>query len=501
MWSVARRQKQPQRSYTPGQIVVASADTAARIAFIGLTEDDLGVIRSWEHVCRDRIDLLIDEFYRHILGNLTTRSILERHSSIERQRPLLTPYILSLFAGRIDDHYVQYRQRVGAVHDRIDLESNWYVGMYEVIRRVLVEGVREAGASAAEIDHFATALQRLIQLDIALVTTALADSRRAKIEALGSEARDFLVAMGDVLHQVVNRDLTVRLAGSFEGEYGRLQQGLNSTIEALRDTVGRIRTTSLTVAASSTEIQAASLSVATTADGTSRQVQAMSAASQQAGANVQSVAVAAEELSSSIREISRQLQHALQISREATQAAETTVRTMDELGASSEEIGEVVKLITSIAQQTNLLALNATIEAARAGEAGKGFAVVANEVKQLATQTARATGDIAQKIRQVQGNTTVAIGGIREISRVITQINDLSATVAAAVEEQSVVTSDIARNVSQAAVGTDEVNRSIGSVNHAAHESSGAAAQASHAAERLAATASELKTLVEAFEL
>jgi methyl-accepting chemotaxis protein len=304
-----------------------------------------------------------------------------------------------------------------------------------------------------------------------------------------------------VLEQVAAGDFTRRVEGVYRGDHARIKDNLNRTIDSLRGALQRIRTTSTTIAASSSQIRSTSQSMAGAAEETTRQVQSVSAASQQAGSNVQTVSVAAEEMTGSIREISRQLQEALAVSREAAVQAESTVRQMDELGASSEEIGEVVKVITSIAQQTNLLALNATIEAARAGEAGKGFAVVANEVKQLASQTARATEEIAQKIETVQSSTGGVVKGIRSIAAVITRINDISTTVASAMEEQAAATHEIARNVQEAARGTEEVSRSITSVSYAATETAGGAAQSLSASEQLAGVAQELESLVGAFRV
>jgi methyl-accepting chemotaxis protein len=305
----------------------------------------------------------------------------------------------------------------------------------------------------------------------------------------------------EVLERVATGDFTKEVEGAYRGDHARIKENLNRTIESLRQALHRIRTTSTTIAASSGQIRSTSQSMAGAAEETTRQVQSVSAASEQAGSNVQTVSVAAEEMSGSIREISRQLQEALAVSREAATHANSTVRQMDELGASSEEIGEVVKVITTIAQQTNLLALNATIEAARAGEAGKGFAVVANEVKQLASQTAKATEEIAEKIQMVQLSTGGAVKGIRSIADVITRLNDISATVASAMEEQAAATQEIARNVQQAARGTEDVNRSISSVSDAATETAGGAAQSLSASEELAGVALELEQLVGSFRI
>jgi methyl-accepting chemotaxis protein len=180
--------------------------------------------------------------------------------------------------------------------------------------------------------------------------------------------------------------------------------------------------------------------------------------------------------------------------------AATTSETMSKLGQSSQEIGQVVKVITSIAQQTNLLALNATIEAARAGEAGKGFAVVANEVKELARQTAKATEEIGNKIAGVQSDTGLAVSAIREIAGVIDKINEISTTIASAVEEQNAATGEISRNVGEAARGTADVSYNIATVTQVAQEGGRtaesikvASQELSREAEKLSATVAEYR--------
>ncbi len=184
--------------------------------------------------------------------------------------------------------------------------------------------------------------------------------------------------------------------------------------------------------------------------------------------------------------------------RRSTTAHQAT-DTVAKLGASSAEIGEVIKVITAIAEQTNLLALNATIEAARAGEAGKGFAVVANEVKELAKETAAATEDIGVRIVAIQGDAQAAIGAIDEISGVVARISDIQNTIASAVEEQTSTTNEITRHVTEAATGANEIAASITGVAQAAHDTSSGAASTQVSARDLAALADELNRSVMRF--
>jgi methyl-accepting chemotaxis protein len=187
------------------------------------------------------------------------------------------------------------------------------------------------------------------------------------------------------------------------------------------------------------------------AERTSTQATAVAAATEQSTASVETVAAAAEELSASVAEISRQVTESSQISHQAVERAAETDHLVEGLLESTRRIGQVVQLINDIAGQTNLLALNATIEAARAGEAGKGFAVVAGEVKNLANQTARATEQITTQIAAVQTATHNAVSAIQGIGATIGKISEITATIAAAVEEQGAATHEIARNVHEAA--------------------------------------------------
>ena len=192
----------------------------------------------------------------------------------------------------------------------------------------------------------------------------------------------------------------------------RWAPGSRNSLSNLRTSISKIGQTAATLSTSSGELSTVSQQMSANAEETSSQANVVSAAGEQVNRNLQTVATGSEEMSVSIKEIAKNATEAAKVATEAVKAAQATNATVSKLGESSVEIGQVIKVITSIAQQTNLLALNATIEAARAGEAGKGFAVVANEVKELAKETAKATEDISRKIESIQVDTKGAVEAI-----------------------------------------------------------------------------------------
>ncbi|CAA7625997.1 hypothetical protein MTBLM5_90125 [Magnetospirillum sp. LM-5] len=311
----------------------------------------------------------------------------------------------------------------------------------------------EIGAMAKSVDHFKNQLIRVRQLE------AEQEEQKRQAEA------DRRAAMN-------------HMADSFESSVGKVVQ---------------------TVTGAVTELQASASQMAATATETSHQATAVAASAQQASANVQTVASATEELAASINEISHQVERSLQVAAKADEEARHTTAMVENLSTAVGQIGQIVQLINAIAGQTNLLALNATIEAARAGDAGKGFAVVAGEVKNLASQTGKATEEITAHIQAVQQGTQEAVKAIDSISRVIREVNEISTTVASAVQEQTAATDEIARNVEQAASGTQEVTANVVVVQQAATDTGGAAEQIRMSASELSQQAEYLQGEVKRF--
>ncbi len=254
-----------------------------------------------------------------------------------------------------------------------------------------------------------------------------------------------------------------------------------------------------TVSSASTELEASATTLTSTAERAQELATMVAAASEEASTNVQSVASATEEMASSVNEISRQVQDSARMASEAVDQARKTNDRVSELSKAASRIGDVVELINTIAEQTNLLALNATIEAARAGEAGRGFAVVASEVKALAEQTAKATGEIGQQVTGIQAATQESVGAIEEISGTIEKLSEISSTIAAAVEEQGAATQEISRNVQQAAQGTQQVSANITDVQRGASETGTASSQVLSAAQLLSGDSNRLKLEVGKF--
>jgi methyl-accepting chemotaxis protein len=326
---------------------------------------------------------------------------------------------------------------------------------------------------ARPLSQVVSALNRLAEGDTSAEVTV-----RSRDE-IGQVAEAFVTFKEKTLQLKRMEEERVEEEARQEEEKRRQMLQLAETFES---TVGGVVDT---VSAAATELQATAQSMSSTAEQTNAQSTSVASASEEASANVQTVATASEELSASISEISRQIAETNKVSQQAVEEADRANQSVGGLAAAAQKIGAVVNLIQDIAEQTNLLALNATIEAARAGEAGKGFAVVAGEVKSLATQTAKATQEIAQQVEGMQSATGGTVSAIESIVTVIKRISENAHGIAAAVEQQNAATGEISRNVQEAAAGTQAVASNIVGVRQASEQTGAAASEVLESAGQL----------------
>ncbi len=324
-------------------------------------------------------------------------------------------------------------------------------------------------------------------------------------------------------------DLTKRIEVKGRDEVGELGRWFNAFVVKIQNIITDVAQNAKQLSCSSQELSGISRQVSEGTDQTSLKANSVAAASEEMSANINSVAAAmeqattnmnmvaaaAEELTTTINEIAQNTEKARDITTNGVQQARNASNQVGKLGSAAQEIGKVVETITDISEQVNLLALNATIEAARAGEAGKGFAVVANEIKELARQTAEATGEIKQRVETIQTSTSGTIGEIGNITKIVNSISEIVATIATAIEEQSTSTRDIANNVAQASSGIQEVNENvaqsskaaadiaadISKITQASGEISNSSGQVDLSATELAKLADQLKTMVERFKI
>ena len=352
---------------------------------------------------------------------------------------------------------------------------------------VLVVSILTAGSIMRPITAITQAMRQLAGGDLA-------------VDVPGTERRDEVGEMAAALQVFkTNAEERARLAEiQMKEAADKLRR--QARIDVLtRDFSGSVNRLFSTVSGAVKEVAEATDTLHRGVSDTFQESLSVASAAEQTSGNVETVAAAAEELSATILEIERQVREASAIATDAVGQASQTTERIRRLDGTVGGIGDVLKLITDIASQTNLLALNATIEAARAGEAGKGFAVVASEVKNLANQTAKATDDIQNQVSEMQAATTMAVEAIKGITGTIGRMNEISTTIASAVEEQGAATREIARNVTEAARGTQEVSSNISGVTQAVGETRAIAEQTLNAAGALSGHSEALGREVDGF--
>jgi methyl-accepting chemotaxis protein len=366
----------------------------------------------------------------------------------------------------------------------------------EVAELQATEG-READALAAEGEteyEVARTLMVLVLLLGVLLAAAIAwlVMRLVKRQLAG---------VSQALGAVADNDLGVPAEVRSRDELGRMAAAVNRAREGLRGTVHSLTSGATELGSSTRQLTGVTARIGDSAREAAAQAGLVASAAGDVSGSVQTVAAGSEQMASSIREIAQNANDAAQVASSAVGVAQTTNETVAKLGTSSAEIGDVVKVITAIAEQTNLLALNATIEAARAGEAGKGFAVVASEVKDLAQETAKATEDISRRVETIQADTSSAVAAIGEISQIIQRINDYQVTIASAVEEQTATTAEMSRSIGEAAGGSSTIAVNINGVAQSAETTSSTLVEADAAVAPLSRLADELRGVAERFRV
>ena len=387
-----------------------------------------------------------------------------------------------------------------------DLESRFHASIAEV--QTSLDLSRTIGLAAYTL-ALAILLAALFVLGRDIVrgvggmTSAMLELSGGKdsVEIPGVGRSDEIGKMADAVqvfktNSIEMRRLSAERQTERERNEAERKEAMNRLADQFRDSVGKVAASVADTAQVMTDSTGRMAGATANADSKSA---AVAAAAEESAVNVQTVASAAEELSSSIQEISRQVGISTGIASGAMADVRRTTEMVQGLTSAADKIGDVVNLITDIAEQTNLLALNATIEAARAGDAGKGFAVVASEVKNLASQTGRATEQISRQIADIQQATKQSAEAISGISETIERINEIASSVAAAVEQQGAATAEIAGNVEQASNGTQEVSMNIRGVTEAVGETTAASTEISDAARSLSEQSSILQKEVDSF--
>ena len=423
--------------------------------------EDRKHISSFKPLLEKDVDVLLEQFYDIVSHLPELAQMFSSSEHIQRARLAQKSHWLRLFSGTFDDDYAASVSKIGMTHQRIGLNPQIYMAAYaRVLTELLAMVLRsKPGKLMSKKSHL-----RLLEKQQSAIVKAVIFDMQLSISVYWDEQQKAKVAA------------LQKMANAVETDAGKAVDQIAKSTSAMADNAKHMATSAIAVGDDSKSVASAAF---------------------QALANIQTVSAATEQLSASIREIAGQLNSAAVVTVDAVGSANKCRETISQLSTAVDKIGAVAKMINAIASQTNLLALNATIEAARAGDAGKGFAVVANEVKNLASQTTKATEEISCQINDVQMTTAAAVSAVLHISNSIDTISQVSATVSAAVEQQAAATSEISRNVAQTSSATQEVTHRIDRVSKEATEAGAHASDVSRISEHLATSIEDFReTLV-----
>ncbi|GAK58527.1 methyl-accepting chemotaxis sensory transducer [Candidatus Vecturithrix granuli] len=364
--------------------------------------------------------------------------------------------------------------------------------------------------SRNEIGSFTHAFEAMIAYIKAIADVALSISEgdlrrkvtpRSTQDQLGKAFQRmsaYLQEMASAATDIAQGDLSRELQP--KNEYDLLGIAFQN-MKSLRQHVCHVIAESSQLRSASEKLTQISAQMASNAEQASRQVHTVSSHSQQINKNMNEISTAMEEFAASIREVSQHINQVREIVKTAVDTASTANNTMTHLEGRSQEIGDIINVITTITQQTNLLALNATIEAARAGDSGKGFAVVASEVKDLSREITASAKNVTQRVEAIQTSSSNAVNAITHIANITTQIHDISRSIGVSVEEQSITANEISRHIFETANDSNQIASTITDVANMVHDSSTQAVDVQKAAEELAILADRLQEVVGAFKI
>ncbi len=435
-----------------------------RLKFLNIDAETKNTLKEMLPMVETALPDILAGFYNKIKQTPEVAKFFGSENMMNGAKSAQISHWKKIASGEFSNEYVNSVRKIGETHARIGLEPRWYLGGYTYIMNEIAKAIMETTCSK----RFSNNRKKL-------------DIAKKRIEAFNKAAMldmDFSISIYLEMGEKRRIETINNIANEFESKVAAIVE---------------------TVASSSNELSATARSMSGIAEETSNRATTVATAAEEATANVSVVASSSEQMSASVKEIAQQVSLSKRIASDAVITADNSSQTISNLSAAAEKIGQVVSLISDIASQTNLLALNATIESARAGEAGKGFAVVASEVKSLANQTALATDDISKQIADIQRATKESVNAISAIQETITQLNNVSMAISAAVEEQAAATSEIARNTQEASIGTQDVSKSIIDVQAGATETGTAATQVVGAADELSRQAEILNKEVRNF--
>ncbi len=421
-----------------------------------------------------------------------------RSSKLDDQRAKFADLSLALGKVRamvdhdIDDVNVA-RQNLRSVKQR------WIVIAIGAMSLLLIGGVAAMAALLRRQSRIVSRL-RTVMMELA----AVGDDRPAELDAISVPGQGRPDEIGDMSRAVLvfqqKAISTVKLRANQRALQERMEQVQKTAMQALADEFeSQIGNIIGSVSQASVQMKSSATQLSHNAKQTSSDLSLISVAAAEASTNVTTVASATDQLTTSSQDIAERMERSLGVANRADEVAGNTTDLILALADNVAGIGLIVDLIKDIASQTNLLALNATIEAARAGDAGKGFSVVAGEVKHLASQTHKATEEIAKRIGAVQVGTKDAVSAVRVIAEVISEVKNISLQVSESLQQQSAATGEIGRNIDQAATGTADVSRGLGSVEKNSRDSLESSVLIRDAADDLAQQTGRLNSAVASF--